>query len=118
MANFPVLKCGAVAQYPSDKTRSFSTRVLQFADGSEQRFPRFSADLKRWSIKLQLLDEGELQQMEKFLEDQAGRYGVFSFTDPWEGIVYQTCSFERDDVVGKYEGWSRGSTELLILENR
>ena len=60
MANFPALKTGAVAQYPSDRTRRYSTQVLRFLDGSEQRFAGFGAPLKRWLIRLELLDDTEL----------------------------------------------------------
>ena len=60
MASFPTLKTGVVAQYPSDRARRFSTQVLRFLDGSEQRFAGFGAPLKRWLIRLELLDEAEL----------------------------------------------------------
>ena len=73
MANFPALKTGAVAQYGSDRSRRFSTRVLRFLDGSEQRFPGLGTPLLQWVIRLDLLDESELANLELFFEDEGGR---------------------------------------------
>ena len=118
MASFPVLKCGAVAQYPADRSLSFSTRVLKFVDGSEQRFPLWGSQGKRWAIQLSLLDESEVEQVERFLAEQGGSAGVFTFTDPRDGGVYVNCSFEHDEVRGRYEGPGRGSVSVVIKENR
>ena len=38
MANFPRLTTGAVTQYPSSRNLTYSTYVLRFVDGREQRF--------------------------------------------------------------------------------
>jgi hypothetical protein len=57
MATFPALRTGAVAQYPSERHMRFSTRVLEFVDGQEQRFREFSRGLRRWVIHLDLLDD-------------------------------------------------------------
>src|SRR5262245_2510199 len=118
MADFPALKSGAVAQYPSDRGRVFSTGVARFVDGSEPRFPKYGAALRRWTIRLSLLDEAELHTLERFVRDQAGRSGVFSFTDPWDDTEYPNCSFDRDDFEQMLDGWSRGSAEVVIVENR
>ncbi|MGC2819953.1 MAG: hypothetical protein WA198_09735 [Candidatus Sulfotelmatobacter sp.] len=52
MATFPTLKTGAMAQYGSSRARRFSTQVLRFVDGSEQRFPDFGTPLLQWVIRL------------------------------------------------------------------
>jgi hypothetical protein len=67
--SFPALRSGAVAQYGSDRTRRFSTGVFRFIDGSEQRFPAYASSLKKWTIRLQLLSESELVQLEQFFDD-------------------------------------------------
>jgi phage-related protein len=118
MANFPALKTGAVAQYGSDRSRQFSTQVLRFIDGSEQRFPGYGSSLMRWVIRLELLDEGELEGLEQFLENEGGRAGTFSFTDPWDGTVYANCSFESDDLALQFEDVARGKTQVMVKENR
>jgi phage-related protein len=118
MANFPALKTGAVAQYGSDRSRQFSTQVLRFVDGNEQRFPGYGAPLRRWVIRLELLDESELNTLEVFFENEGGRAGTFSFTDPWDGTVYATCSFDSDEMVLEFQEAARGKTQVIVKENR
>jgi hypothetical protein len=117
VASFPVLKTGVVAQYPLDRTRQFSTQVHRFLEGSEQRFPGFGAPLRQWSIRLDLLDEGELEGLEQFFLEQEGRSGNFSFTDPWDGTVYPNCSCGGDELVAVFQGQG-GGTLVLVKENR
>ena len=117
MAAFPILKTGAVAQYPAERQTRFSTRVLEFIDGREQRFREFTGGLRRWVIRLDLLDAGELADLATFFEQTAT--GVaFSFTDPWEGTVYPNCAVETREFVAELLGESVGRTELVIREER
>lgn len=118
MANFPTLKTGAVAQYPSDRKRRCSTQVLRFLDGSEQRFAGFGAPLKRWLIRLELLDDTELASFEDFFVEQGGQAGIFTFTDPWDGTVHTNCSFEGDTMTADYRGRGDGAASLVVKENR
>jgi hypothetical protein len=119
MASFPTLKTGVVAQYGSDRTRTFSTTLLRFVDGSEQRFPEYGgSQLMQWVIRLDLLDESELYALEQFFEDQGGRAGTFSFTDPWDATVYPSCSFGSDDLTMQFQDVARGKTQVTVKENR
>ena len=116
--NFPKLKTGAVAQYPSDRTREFSTLVQEFLDGSEQRSPQYGAPLRRWMVRLDVLDEAELFRLEDFFVEQVGAAGAFVFTDPWDGTEYANCSFEGNAVELHFLGVGRGMLELIVRENR
>ena len=118
MATFPALKTGAVAQYPADRTRQHSTRVYRFVDGSEQRFPQFGAELRKWTVLLELLDEKELTDLEEFFSEQNGRTGQFSFTDPWDNTVHASCSFENDAFSAEFRDSGRGAAAVVIRENR
>jgi|SRR5579872_5389085 len=118
MAIFPALKTGAVAQYGSDRSASFSTQVFRFVDGREQRFPAFASALRRWVIRLELLDESELASLEQFFESQGGRAGTFSFTDPWDGTAYPSCRFDADELALTFADAGRGQTSLNISEVR
>jgi hypothetical protein len=118
MADFPKLKTGVVAQYPSDRSRQCFTSVYRFIDGLEQRFRTGTTPLKRWTIRFDLLDEGELSAMEIFFLSQAGRFGSFSFTDPWDNTVYADCSFDSDAMDLEFRDLSRGVTSLTVKENR
>ena len=118
MANFPALKTGAFAQYPSDRSRQFSTSAYRFIDGTEQRFPIYGTALRQWTIRLDLLDESELATLEQFFVEQGGRVGTFSFTDPFDGTVVPSCSFESDTAVFDYAGAGRGAAMVTVGENR
>jgi hypothetical protein len=118
MADFPQLKTGVVAQYPSDRSQQCFTSVYRFIDGLEQRFRTGTVPLKRWTIRFDLLDEAELSAMEIFFLSQAGRFGSFSFTDPWDNTVHSNCSFDNDWLELQFSDLSRGVTSLTVKENR
>lgn len=117
MATFPKLKTGAVAQYPSERHVGFSTQVLEFVDGSEQRFREYRKPLRKWVVRFELLDEGEVAALRSFF-DQAGAASPFAFTDPWDGTLYPNCTVDGDDFEVQYMAAGRVKTELTIRENR
>jgi len=118
VANFPTLKTGAVAQYPADRTRNFSTTVYRFVDGTEQRYPQYGTALKKWAIRLALLEELELTALGDFFVSVAGRAGEFSFTDPWDGTVYPRCCFDSDVFDAQFLGEAKGSAVVIVREKR
>jgi hypothetical protein len=118
MSNFPLLKTGAVLQYPATRHIQNSTCVLRFVDGTEQRFREYQSPIRRWTVRLDLLDETEMAAMEEFLTSQQGQSGCFSFTDPWDGTVYANCSLESDVIPLEFGGLFRGRTTLVVKENR
>jgi hypothetical protein len=118
VADFPVLKSGAVAQYPSEKVQEHATVVYRFVDGAEQRFPRSTGRLRRWVIRLELLDEEELVRLAEFFAEQAGEFGNFSFFDPWDEVEYPDCSFENNDFELKLMGIGNSGTTVVVRENR
>lgn len=118
MGTFPALKTGAVVQYPASRTVEHSTCVLVFVDGSEQRFREFAGPARRWTIRLDLLDEGEMAALEDFLIGQQGRLGSFSFTDPWDSTTFPDCSLEADSMPLESQDLMRGRTTVVVRENR
>ena len=117
MVSFPALKTGAVAQYPSERSLRFSTVVHRFVDGAEQRFRQTGSGLRRWVIRLDQLDEAELFALEEFFVEQNGAAGLFVFTDPWDGTVYENCSLEGDGIELAFEAPGRGRSVLVVKEN-
>ena len=118
MNTFPVLKSGVVMQYPAETSSQYSTQILRFLDGSEQRFREFATPIHRWVVKLNLLDENELNKLRTFFRIQAGAAGSFGFTDPGDGALYTNCSLETDEMIETLTGEGRGQTTLVIRENR
>jgi uncharacterized protein (TIGR02217 family) len=117
MAAFPELQSGAVAQYPLEQRLEYKTRVLSFVDGSEQRFRQRRAAQRRWAVRLTLLSEGETGALLAFFAERKGSYGSFSFRDPWDGRVYENCSFDQDVFEAVFESEGRSTCVLTIREN-
>lgn len=115
---FPKLKTGATLQYPAQRATAFSTDVVRFVDGSEQRFRGYQTPLKQWIIQLDLLDETELHTLHEFFLTQSGAAESFSFTDPWDGTVYPNCSLCGDVMAEELSDVEQGKTTLTIAENR
>jgi hypothetical protein len=118
MSAFPVLKTGAVAQYPSRKGTDYATAVVRFVDGSEQRSRSYASAISMWVIRLDLVDEGELAAVDEFFQEQQGRSGTFTFTDPWDGSVHTNCSLATDELKIALEGPGKGRAQIIIRENR
>lgn len=116
MTCFPRLKSGAIMQWPAARGLEYSTEVLSFADGSEQRFRNFSSSRRRWIVQLDELDEEDLSLVEAFYAQQRGQVGKFSFIDPWDGTVHEKCEFDHSDVLAEYRSISRGSVKVIIRE--
>jgi hypothetical protein len=118
MADFPQLRSGAIAQYPAHKTTLYSTSILCFVDGSEQRYREYGSALRQWRIELDQLDESELARIESFFISQQGIFGEFSFVDPWDGTEYPNCSLEDGELALRYIREGKGQTSLVIRQNR
>ena len=117
MAAFPVLKTGAVMQLPGVRSFQFATDIIQFVNGTEQRFCRYKSSYRRWTVNLSLLDEMELQNVRLFAQQINGATGVFAFTDPWDGTVYANCSLEGNTITDSEKGPLENGTRLVIREN-
>ena len=115
---FPKLKTSAVAQYPATKTVAFQNCILRFVDGTEQRYRGSAGPLRRWKVRLNELDEGELAAIDGFFWSNQGRLGDFTFTDPWDGTNHLNCSLDEDELEMTSLGEMRGKTDLTIVETR
>lgn len=118
MPAFPTLRTGAVLQHPATRTIEYSSDIVQFMDGREQRFRIYPAPYHRWSVTLASLNETEIQQIRSFITQLNGASGIFTFTDPWDGSIYPTCSIEGDSVSDSLTGPYDGQTSFTIRENR
>src|SRR5437016_4063790 len=118
MANFPHLKTNAVLQYPATRDFRFANTVLSFVDGSQQCYRESRDALRRWLVRLDLLDEAELANLQAFFVTEQGRTGSFSFTDPWDEAIYADCSLDQDSFEFELLGEMRARTVLVVRQNR
>src|SRR5580658_10076854 len=114
MATFPILKTGAVAQYPLGRGVRFSTQAVRFMDGSQQKFRLIGVGLRRWTLKLDLLDEQELGAVIAFVEQQGS--AVFAFTDPATGDNVASCVISGQQFDATMSGEWSGQTTVVIEE--
>ena|SRR5580658_1534120 len=114
MATFPVLKTGAVAQYPLATGTRYSTQSVRFMDGSRQRFRLIGTGLRRWTIRLDQLDEQELGAVIAFAEQQGG--AEFTFTDPVTGSNVAGCIISGEQFDAGMTREIDGQASLLIQE--
>jgi Conserved hypothetical protein 2217 (DUF2460) len=98
MTTFPVLATGAVAQYPSGRRMTYSTNVMQFVDGSEQRFRELSHPVRSWVIRLHHVSTEEMTNIQLFFNSVQGQFGSFTFVDPWDGSEHPDCSFDQETL--------------------
>jgi hypothetical protein len=117
MPSFPQLRTGAIAQYPSQKEISFPTSIARFVDGSEQRFRSAKGPARRWMIRLSQVTAEEMAALEEFFESLQGRFGSFTFIDPWDGTEYPDCSFDTDEFSSNAASEWRWAIGLMIRSN-
>jgi hypothetical protein len=118
MPTFPILKTGAVAQYPLKTTFNFRADIVWFLDGSEQRFRNSPSVLHQWEIDLSKLDETEMASIEDFFLGNEGPTLSFAFTDPSTNQFYPNCSVSNSELPLTFIGPLSGSTTVVIRENR
>lgn len=116
MTQFPKLKTGAIAQYPITREARLRNDAVRFLDGSQQRYRDAGTPRRRWTIQLDLLDEGELAAVEEFFAGMQGAYSSFTFTDPWDGHAYDNCRLESDEAAFVSTGEMRGSTTVTVTQ--
>src|SRR5262249_30189851 len=116
MATFPLLKTGAVAQYPITRELRLQNDSVRFVDGSIQRYRDAGTVRRRWTMRLDLLDEGEIAAVEEFFVAQQGAYTTFTFTDPWDGHDYANCRLTSDAAQTVAAGEMQSSTTLTVTQ--
>ena len=116
MPMFPSLSTGAVTQYPLEVGTGQGTQAVRFLDGTDQRFSLHGRLLRRWLIRLDLLNDNELHAFETFFESQLGAYSTFDFPDPVSNTTVPNCRFAADTFVSSFELTDSNATSFWILE--
>jgi len=116
MATFPLLNSGAVMQYPAPLTFSRPAQVIRFLDGSDQRFSARGGALRSWQIKLSLLNDAEIAQIEAFFQAQSGEYSLFDFPDPFSGASVPNCQLGAPGLAMVHQETDVNSTSFWVVE--
>lgn len=116
MTDFPVLSTDAVTQYPTGLTSRQSAQVIRFLDGSDQRYLMQKGILRQWEIRLDLLNETEIQQLEAFFTDVDGDYAMFTFPDPFSGSMVPFCRLASPELVSEYLAVENSTTAFWVIE--
>jgi hypothetical protein len=117
MASFPLLSSGAVTQYPAALASTQGAQVIRFLDGTDQRYLTQGRPFRQWQIRLNLLNENEIQQIEAFFANESGDYSRFVFPDPFSGTNVPNCRIALPALVSDYLGVDVGSTSFWVIEN-
>ena len=118
MLTFPTLKTGSTVQYPFTCSEFFANDVKRFLGGDEQRYRTTPTSLHNWTVKLDLLDEAELQEVEALFQATNGSSDTFSFIDPVSGTVFPSCYFRSDSLNQVFKGELQSGTTIVIQESR
>jgi hypothetical protein len=116
MATFPVLSSGAVTQYPALLASGQGAQVIRFLDSSDQRYLVQGRAFRQWQIRLDLLNEDEIQALEAFFVAESGDYSPFNFPDPFSGVTVPNCRFAAPGLITEYVGVDVSSTSFWVIE--
>lgn len=116
MPSFPILKTGAVAQYPMTTAIRFVTQDVRFLDGSRQTYSMQGNVLRNWRIQLDRLDAQEAAGIAQFVEAVQG--AGFAFPDPVTGTNVLNCVFDAEEQAMDSTGEMRAGAVLVVRETR
>jgi hypothetical protein len=116
--SFPRLKTGALAQYPAAHELTRPVETVRFLDMGRQAYLDSGDSLRRWRLRLNLLDESELAAVIEFFVAMRGSLGRFEFEDPATGEVVPNCRFDDDELELYSSGEFNGQTALTLRESR
>lgn len=115
MLDFPRLKTGVNGQYPLTCEILAEARILRFIGGREQRFPT-RKPRRRWTVRLDLLDEEEAWAVEEFARKHYETAEPFRFTDPLTGAEHWPCFLAGKEFSCAVEGPLKRRATLVVAE--
>lgn len=116
--SFPRLKTGALTQYPTAQELTRPVETVRFLDMGRQAYGDSRDSLRRWRLRLNLLDESELATVVEFFAAMRGSLGRFDFEDPATGGVVANCRFDEDELTLTSSDELNGKTVLTVRESR
>lgn len=114
MPNLPSLQSGSTVQYPFVTSLRYSTGIIRFVDGSEQRFSQTGDAQRTWTVALRDLNPSETEAVAAFVESSDNQ--AFTFHDPVTGEVHSQCRLFVEPVAVEYADEQRAHLSLTIVE--
>jgi len=116
MPNLPSLQTGSTVQYPFVTSLKYSTEIIRFVDGSEQRFSQSGNVHRAWNVEFRDLTPSETEAIAAFVEDSTSTNQEFAFHDPVTGEVHSHCRLAAERVPVQHAGEKRSNLWLTIKE--
>ncbi len=95
MPSFPTLSSGAVVKYPLTRTVVARTSVLEFVNGSEQRFIE-GKQTQRFRLQFDQIKTADMVTLQTFFSDSKG-----AFDQTWDLTIgaetITNCYFDSDE---------------------
>lgn len=116
MANFPTITSGRVERLPFTRAKTYRTKVLQFANGSEQRWAQ-PAGPQKFSLNFNGVSTPDKDTVRAFFVSCKGAYdATWSLTV--DGVQYDYCAFDQDDFTATQAENLKWSFSLKIVQTR
>lgn len=113
---FPTISRGDVCLYPVTRTLSAATRILQFTNGTEQRFVS-APILDGWVFQYAALSAADVGTLQSFFDDQKGAFDA-TWSLPFLGGTFTGCCFDQDDFSPVRAVNNRHSLSLKIRQTQ
>lgn len=95
MPSFPTPFGGVAALYPVVVAKRYPVAILQFTDGTEQRYPQ-SAPVHRLTLRLEQITGAEKDEILDFFKDSKGSFSSWDLT--LGSTTYNYMRFAGDDL--------------------
>lgn len=116
MANFPTPFAGQAALYPVTAAKRYPVMIVQFDDGTEQRY-RQSAAVSRFNLVLGQITKEEKDAIVSFFNDCKG-----SFDATWNLVLgadtYNHMAFASDEIKPVEQSNGMWSLNVSLVQTR
>lgn len=117
MPSFPTLTSGEICSYPLTRTRRFRTGVVQFVDGSEQRYAMGNGSLEEFELQAVGVSTTDKNTVRDFYLARGG-----PLDSGWdltlEGTTRHNCTFVEASFLAEQQGYNRWNVSVRVRQTR
>lgn len=103
--------------YVYEEGVTFNTLVSEFENGTEQRRPRWSSDLRKFRLVYKNRPSSDFSTIKSLFETKKGRYTAFTWTNPNDSVEY-TVRFDSDEITFENVTYGIYNFEFTLKEVR